>query len=78
MKHKTNHQAMMDRRSSTLASFFSALLLGGVLVLGGCSSGNIAGPQPDQPNETITQSDGGSTNDGGTTGSAGHNVSPED
>ena len=70
---------MMDRRSSTLASFFSALLLGGVLVLGGCSSGNIAGPQPDQPTETITQSDDGPTTNGeGTTGGAGHNVSQED
>jgi hypothetical protein len=70
---------MMDRRSSTVASLLSALLIVGTLAIGGCSSGNIAGPQPDQPTEeTITQSDGGVTNDGGTSGGAGHNVTQED
>jgi len=69
----------MDRRSSTVASLLSALLIAGTLAIGGCSSGNIAGPQPDQPTEeTITQSDGGVTNDGGTSGGAGHNVTQED
>ena len=70
---------MMDRRSSSIASLFSVLLLAGTIAIGGCSSGNIAGPQPDQPTEeTITQGDGGVTNGEGTSGSAGHNVSPED
>jgi len=74
----------MKRRSSVV-TLLGTFLVAGMLALGGCAGGNVAGPQPDAPTtQTVENEDPGSvggaaTNDSdGTGGTAGHNVSTED
>lgn len=55
------------------------------MILGGCTGGNIAGPQPEKADQKVVKAndgaqDGNATtkNNDGTGGTAPHNTSPED
>lgn len=75
---------MKNRSNLSLPSLISTIVVATAIFLGGCSSGNIAGPQPETPEAETVQNDspvGQATTSGngdGTAGQADHNTSPED
>jgi hypothetical protein len=73
---------MKDHSGAFLTSSVLTFIVAASILLGGCTSGNIAGPQPEAQEAKTVQSSfpagQASTNGDGTAGQADHNTSPED